>query len=102
MIVEILGNILSRTPNQISIADILIATTALEEQEGNIAPSNSPELPEVARQAWAMVTRKWRLFLEDLTLADFALSQNSNKKVRDDSVSSYIATMFRPHQPLSD
>lgn len=96
------GYRLSRPPTQISLADILIATTALEEQEGNIAPSNSPELPEVARQAWAMVTRKWRLFLEDLTLADFALSQNSNKKVRDDSVSSYIATMFRPHQPLSD
>ena len=96
------GYRLSRPPTQISLADILLATTALDENEGNITPSTSTELPDVARQAWAMVTRKWRLFLEDLTLADFALSQNSHKKVRDDSVSNYIATMFRPHTPLGD
>jgi Rrf2 family iron-sulfur cluster assembly transcriptional regulator len=96
------GYRLSRPPTQISLADILLATAAFEAHEGMLVPSTSTELPEVARQAWAMVTRKLRVFLEDLTLADFALSHSSNKKVREDSVSSYIATMFRPHNPLGD
>ena len=90
------GYRLSRPATQISIADILYATDALSEDD---APDSLhdplDQRGQEASQAWIELSRRIREFLGDLTLADFANAKPATKwKQRENTVSSYIASMF--------
>jgi Rrf2 family iron-sulfur cluster assembly transcriptional regulator len=92
------GYRLTRPASQISIADILYATHALTDDEVESTLEAQDERGLEAAQAWAELSRRIREFLGELSLADFASTKPSSLwKQREDSVSSYIASMFPPH-----
>ncbi|MEN9501721.1 MAG: hypothetical protein RI964_1006 [Pseudomonadota bacterium] len=92
------GYRLTRPASQISIADILYATHALTEDDADGAHDASDHRSMEAMQAWGELTRRIREFLCELTLADFAANKPTTLwKQRENTVSSYIATMFPAH-----
>ncbi len=89
------GYRLARPASQISIADILYATEALSDEENDSHAEHSAE----AMQAWDELTRRIRGFLCELTLADFITAKPKTVwKQRENTVSTYIATMFPAHR----
>ncbi|HRJ54599.1 MAG TPA: Rrf2 family transcriptional regulator [Candidatus Thiothrix moscowensis] len=96
------GYRLARPAYQISIADILYATHALNEAMDEAVP-DTDSLPGLeAMHGWQELNRRIRDFLADMTLADF-VSANSGRSPRqaENSVSSYIASMFPAHSVRS-
>ena len=92
------GYRLARPASQISIADILYATNALSDDEVESSLETVDARGLEAAHAWSELSRRIRLFLGELSLADFATTKSSGFwKQREDSVSNYIATMFPPH-----
>ncbi len=94
------GYRLARPASQISIADILCATQALTSED------NSPEMKLTAHnrgleaeKGWLKLSQMVREFLSEMSLADFAGNKSTNVgKLRADSMSTRINTMFPPHR----
>lgn len=92
------GYRLARPAHQISITDILSATQAQNKALEKVVPETN-SLPELeAMHGWQELNRRIHDFLADMTLADFvsANSGPSHQQI-ENSVSSYIATMFPAH-----
>ncbi len=92
------GYRLARPAAQISIADILYATHALSDDDVESSLETVDARGQDAAHAWSELSRRIRIFLGELSLADFAITKSTGFwKQREDSVSNYIATMFPPH-----
>lgn len=92
------GYRLARPAHQISITDILSATQAQNKALETVVPETN-SLPELeAMHGWQELNRRIHDFLADMTLADF-ISTNSghSHQQMENSVSSYIASMFPAH-----